>query len=158
MSHNRKADALKSLQWFRGWTEASDVAIEYNNLQRYKTAAYVCYECEKQNVECKHSQPKVFERLRELFRRKTLLPCVLLIILGFNSLLGGMLFRPYIVPMLVHYKSPYEPNNVLVWLGCIGLVANISTMIIIRSVGKRKINLISFGVVIVILYAIGECI
>lgn len=157
LSHDRKADALKSLQWFRGWAEPSDVEIEYNNLQRYKTVAYVCYECEKQNVECKHPQPKVFERLGDLLRRKSLFPCLLIIIPGFNSLIGGMMFRPFIVPILNYFKTPFEPNTVLVWLGCTGLIANFLTMIIIRSVGKRKINLFSFGIVITILYAIGEC-
>lgn len=157
LSHNRKNDALKSLQWLRGWVHSDDVQIEFEDLQRYRATAYACYECEKKGTECNHLQPKITERLRELRRRKTWFPCVLVIILGFNSLIGGMLFRPYFVPILFQYKSPIDPNKVLAWLGYVGIIANILIMIIVRSMGKRRINLISFSFAIIILYGLGKC-
>lgn len=155
LSRDRSADALKSLQWFRGCTEPIDVQVEFENLKRYKTVAYVCYECEKQGTECNHSEPKLLERLREFGRRKNMIPFVIVLCVFLNAIFAGAVFRPYLVPILTYFKSPIDPNTVLVWVGYAGLATNILSMIILRLFGKRTIYLVSLGSAILTIYAIG---
>lgn len=148
------------MRWLRGWVHANDVKIEFQNLQRYKARTHACIDCQRQNIEnvtCDHpTQEKFIERLREVFRRKNLIPLSLMMCAGFNSLFCGTVFLPYFVPILKFYKSPIDPNTVLVWTGFIGSITIVLTMVLIRLFGKRIINLTSLALIVVTLYALGK--
>ncbi|XP_055325703.1 facilitated trehalose transporter Tret1-like isoform X2 [Sitodiplosis mosellana] len=156
LSRNRQEDALKSLQWLRGWVDSKTVRNEFNDLQRCRISAQICYQCEKQNKICKHPPPTIRDKVRDLFRRRTLRPFILLASLFFFAAFCGISpYRPYIVQILYFYKSPIDPNQVVVWLGYIGFAANIMLVITIRSFGKRSIYLCSMAFIILILFGLG---
>lgn len=155
MSKNRSADAIKALQWFRGWTEPEDVQIEYENLRRYRTVAYACYDCEKKAMLCDHPSPNFLERLRDFSRRKTIIPFFIIVCLILNSVSVSTAFRPFLVPVLKSFKSPIDPNVVLVWIGYVGLIGNILSIVVMRLFRKRIVYLISLAFAILTTYALG---
>lgn len=143
------------MQWFRGWTEPKNVQIEFEDLRRYRTVAYACYDCEKKAVLCVHPSPNLLERLRDFSRRKTIIPFFIIICLFMNSVFSAAVFRSYLVPTFKSFKFPIDPNTVLVWSGYAGLVANILSIVIMRLFGKRIVYLISLASAILTLYALG---
>lgn len=156
LSRNRQEDALKSLQWLRGWVDAKVVQNEFNDLQRCRISAQICYQCEKQNKECGHPPPTIREKIRDLFRRRTLRPFILIACMFFLCAFCGLSpYRPYVVQILYFYKSPVDPNRVVVWLGYIGFVANLLLVITIRSLGKRAIYLWTMAFTVLILFGLG---
>lgn len=159
LSKGRDAESLKSLRWLRGWVDASDVKIEFENLQRYKARTHACRECEKQNNEnvicAYHPQESFVGRLRELFRRKNLIPLGIVLCASSNSLFCGSVFSPYFVPILIFYKSPIDPNTVLVWMGYIGPITIVLTMVLIHLLGKRIIHLTTLALTVLMIYALG---
>lgn len=160
LSQNRKDEALKSLQWFRGWVHADDVKIEFENLQRYKARTHACIKCAKQkdeNVICDHhQQDKFIERFCELFHRKNLIPMGIVICACSNLLFCGTIISPYFVPILKFYKSPIDPNTVLAWTGFIGPITIVLTMVLIHLFGKRIVHLTALAFTVLTIYAIGK--
>lgn len=157
LSRNRQADALKSLQWLRGWVNSSAVLIEFENLQQSRISAQTCYKCEKRSEICQHPPPKITDKIRDLFRLRTLRPFILITCLyllaafvGFNP------FRSYAVQILYFYQSPIDANQVVVWMGNIGLIANILLVCTIRPFGKRVVYFWSLGIVVISLFALGK--
>lgn len=149
LSKGRDAESLKSLRWLRGWVDASDVKIEFENLQRYKARTHACRECEKQNNEnvicAYHPQESFVGRLRELFRRKNLIPLGIVLCASSNSLFCGSVFSPYFVPILIFYKSPIDPNTVLVWMGYIGPITIVLTIHSFDYIGAHRSHDIRTG-------------
>lgn len=157
LSRNRQADALRSLKFLRGWVDASTVQNEFNDLQRCKISAQICYTCEKQNEICHHPPPTIRDKIRDLFRRRTLRPFILLGSLFFLSAFCGITpYRPYIVQVLYFYESPIDANEVVVWLGYVGLLSNVILICCIHYFGKRTIYLLSMAIVCLTLFALGE--
>lgn len=158
LSKNRQDEALKSLQWLRGWVNANAVQSEFNDLQRCRITAQICYKCEKQNETCAHPPPTIRDKIRDLFRRRTLRPFILIGVLYFFSACCSISpYRPYMVQALYFYQSPIEPNLVVVWLGYIGFASNILLLVVIRSLGKRPIYLYSMALIILTLFGLGNC-
>lgn len=157
LSRNRQEDALKSLQWLRGWVDSNAVQNEFNDLQRSRISAQTCYTCEKQNATCQHPPPTISDKIRDLFRRRTLYPFILVGSLFFLSAFCGISpYRPYMVQILYYYKSPIDANEVIVWMGYIGFISNLLLMCSIRQFGKRLIFLWSMAIVVVTLFILGE--
>lgn len=157
LSRNRQDDALKSLQWLRGWVDSKAVQNEFDELQRCRINAQMCYQCEKQNEICQHPPPAICDKIRDLFRRRTLRPFILIACLFFfASFCGISPYRSYMVQILHYYKSPIEPNEVVVWLGYIGLASNILLVATIRAFGKRSIFLWSMAFIVLTLIGLGN--
>lgn len=157
LSRNRQEEALKSLCWLRGWVEPEAVQEEFNDLQRCRIAAQQCYDCEKLNEKCEHPTPTIRDKIRDLFRRRTLRPFILIGSLFFFSAFCGISpYRPFLVQILYSHNSPIDPNEVIVWMGYIGFAANVLLTIVIRSLGKRQIYLWSMGLVVLSLFGIGK--
>lgn len=51
--------------------------------------------------------------------------------------------RPYIVQILNSYSVPIRANLITIYLGLIGLIANITLVLTMKVLGKRNIYLIS---------------
>lgn len=64
--------------------------------------------------------------------------------------------RSYIVQILFAYRSPVEPQVVTVWLGVLGILANVIMMAIVHVYGKRSITLISMAITFISCFALGE--
>lgn len=154
---NRQDDALKSLQWLRGWVDSSVVRTEFEELQSSQANARKCNKCTKPNEICQHPPATIRDKIRDFFRRCTLHPFLLIVILYFLAVFVGLnAFRPYLVQVLYYYQSPIDANKAIVWIGYIGLVANFVLVCIIKPLGKRKTYLWSMGIVVIILFSLGE--
>lgn len=115
LSKNRDADALKSLQWLRGWVSEKAVETEFNEMKRYNEYSNSCNECVKFNVKCTHPPPTIGDKLRELLRKRTLKPFGILVIGGIVSNFSGIHhLMPYIVQLLYAFESPISANSATV--------------------------------------------
>lgn len=153
---NRSDDAIRALQWLRGWVPAAAVMDEFIALQKYKVRVQSCA-CEEQKKSCTHGDSNFSERVKDFFRRPTLLPFILLTFMFFIAQFCGIFaMRPYIVRILFAYRSPVEPQVVTVWLGVLGILANVVMVAIIRVYGKRSITLISMAVTFISCFVLGE--
>lgn len=155
LSQNRESEALKSLQWLRGWVDAKAVETEFNELQQCKVSAQMCYECEKEQKSCNHPPPTLRQKIRDLLRRRTLRPFILIACLFFMSAFTGIgPYRPYLVQVLHFYQAP-NPNESIVWIGYIGFLANVVLVFTIRPLGKRRVYLWSMAAIILVLFGLG---
>lgn len=166
LSKDRKTEALKSLQWLRGWVPSHIVEKEFGEMQRYSENANSCIICSKADIKCTHPAPTTKERLKELLRKRTIKPFLLVIVLFVFAQFGGLAaMRPYMVQILKAYGTPIDANwgtvsfeYLSIWkiiniklilqviMGLMGLIANIVSMCIVKVVGKRKLTLFSlFG-------------
>lgn len=148
---------MKSLRWLRGWVNSSAVQKEFDELQGSRISAQLCYTCEKQNEICHHPPPTVSDKIRDLFRRRTLRPFILITCLFFCGAFCGISpYRPYMVQVLYFYKSPIDPNEVIFWMGNIGLAANVMLITFIKMLGKRVIFLWTMAIIVLALFSLGE--
>lgn len=106
---------MKSLQWLRGWVSEKAVEVEFNEMKRYNETSNTCNECEKLNVKCTHPQPKLTDKLRELTRKRTMKPFIILVICGIVGNFSGIHhLMPYIIQILISFESPISSNKATV--------------------------------------------
>lgn len=147
LSRNRKTDALKSLQWLRGWVSPNAVENEFKGMLRHRASSQGCTKCERKEVECRHSGDSLWKRLRELSRRRTFTPFVLILVLfGLSQCTGLSAMRPYMIQIFQAYQLPIDPKWATVMVGVLGLWANILCMTLISFIGKRRLLLASICV------------
>lgn len=157
LSKNRTEDALKSLQWLRGWVSPKAVETEFKSLQRYNERSNSCNVCAKRNVKCTHPAPTIWEKLRELTRKRTLKPFLLVMSIFLLSQFTGILaMRPYTVQILQAYGIPLDASWATVIVGLVGLFGNIILLCIIRLTGKRKIYLFALAVTFISCFVLGK--
>lgn len=144
LSKNKPQQALKSLQWLRGWVSSDAVCTEFLELQRYNESSNSCSNCKKQSVKCIHSVPSLLDRIKDIKHRRTLKPFILITIMYILMEFSGMfVMRPYIVQILNAYGIPLDAHLTTVILGSLGVFANICLLSTIKLFGKRKIYLCS---------------
>lgn len=111
LSKNRESDALKSLQWLRGWVSEKAVQIEFISMKRYNDYSNSCNDCEKTNTKCPHPPPTMKQKFNELLRKRTVKPFVILLVCNFIGTFSGIHhLMPYIVQILITFESPISPN------------------------------------------------
>lgn len=146
LSKKRDADALKSLQWLRGWVSAQAVRREFGEIKRYSETSNSCIACQKADVRCPHPPADLREKVRELMRKRTLRPFVLIIVCFTITQFSGLTsMRPYMVQIFEAYGVPIDPNWATVGVGLIGLLANIVCMGVVKVIGKRKLYFFSLA-------------
>lgn len=144
LSKKRDAEALQSLQWLRGWVSERAVAREFAEIKRYSVQSNSCMTCQKAGLVCPHPPATLREKLRELRRKRTLRPFLLIIGCFFISQFSGMnSIRPYMVQIFEAYGLPIDPNWATVIVGLMGLLANIVCMCVVKVIGKRKLYFFS---------------
>lgn len=146
LARDRTADALKSLQWLRGWVSEKEVAKEFAEMQRYSKFSTKCTPCQKSETVCDHPAPGFKAHLKELGRNRTLKP--MFIVTAFFAItqfcgMAGM--RPYLVQIFQAYGAPIDASWATVIIGLCKFLANICCMLIVRFVGKRRISLYSIA-------------
>lgn len=142
ISKRRTEDALNSLRWLRGWVSPEAVANEFHELQRYNELSNSCASCQKQSIKCSHSISNFRDKFKDMTRKRTLKPFILITILYILMEFSGMfVMRPYIVQILNAYGVPLDANLTTVILGLLGVAANLCLLAIVKFVGKRKIYL-----------------
>lgn len=94
LSKDRPKEALKSLQWLRGWVPAKNVEKEFADMQRYNVYSRSCGSCQKTKSVCDHPAPTFIQKLQELLRKRNLKPFLLtLSCFAFSQFIGLGLFN-----------------------------------------------------------------
>lgn len=145
LSKHRKEDALKSLMWLRGWVPSSNyVEKEFNEIVRYSDHSNRCVACQKGDLKCTHPSASAKELMRELYRKRTLKPFIIVITMfAFAQFSGLASMRPFLIQVFQTFAVPIDASWATVVIGIMGFFANISCMCVIKPLGKRKIALIS---------------
>lgn len=154
LSKDRPRDAQKSLQWLRGWVSPQAVHNEYTELQNYSEISNSCESCLKRSIKCDHPRPTFCDKMKELKRKRSLKPFILIVCLQFFVEFSGiMVWMPYIIQVIKAHGMPLAAGTVTVILSGIGFFAHICLLLTVNIFGKRKICL--FATAIVVLSCIG---
>uniref|UniRef100_A0A0K8TQS7 Putative sugar transporter n=1 Tax=Tabanus bromius TaxID=304241 RepID=A0A0K8TQS7_TABBR len=146
LSKHRKEEALKSLQWLRGWVSPKAVEEEFNEIIRYSENSNKCTECQKADVQCPHPPTTLLQRITELKRKRTIKAFILVACLFAISQFSGIAsMRPYMVQIFKAYRVPLDPNWTTVVIGVVGIVANMACMICVKLIGKRRISILGLS-------------
>lgn len=146
LSKKRDADALRSLQWLRGWVSPRAVEREFRDIKRYSENSNACIACQKASVPCPHPPPTLRDKCQELLRKRTLRPFGLLVVCFLVTQFSGMAsMRAYMVQIFAAYSMPISPNWATVVVGLMGLLANIVCMAVVRVIGKRMLYFFSLS-------------
>lgn len=144
LSKHRDDEALKSLQWLRGWVSPNAVHQEFTEIKCYSEYSNKCTGCYKAELKCYHPQPKFLERVKELYRKRIIKPFILIVMLFFfGQFCGASVMRPYLVQIFKAFEVPINPQYGTVIFGIIATVANIFMMMIVKFTGKIKLLLFS---------------
>lgn len=142
VSKNRLSAAQKSLQVLRGWVSSKSISLELDQLKHINEMSATCVDCEKFNIKCIHPPPTLFDICKDIIRKRTMKPLLLITILFLVMQFSGMFaMRPYIVPILNAHGIAFDANFTTVILGVLGILANIVNVFTIRFLGKRRIYL-----------------
>lgn len=157
MSKGRFNDALKSLQWLRGWVCPETVHDEFISLQNFTSTSNACAVCSKQSLVCNHARPTLLDKIKELTRKQSLKPCLLIFCLQFfNQFCGFTVWQPYIIQVLNALGTPFNPNTVTVIGSSLGILASIFLFSTVKIFGKRKIYLSSTAIVSICCFGLSK--
>lgn len=138
LSKNRTSDAERALCWLRGWVSKQDVSQEFQELQRYSQRYKSCELCIKKDQPCTHPLPTFCEKLKELKRKQTRRPFIIVMALFvISAFCGTFAMSSYIVQILKAYNVPMEPDQAAAVLSYVNNLGNISFLCLIRFTGKR---------------------
>uniref|UniRef100_A0A1B0CIY0 Putative sugar transporter n=1 Tax=Lutzomyia longipalpis TaxID=7200 RepID=A0A1B0CIY0_LUTLO len=146
ISRGREKQAMKSLQWLRGWVDAETVEKEFLELQRYSINSSRCNPCQKADQTCIHPPPTLIDKLKELTRKRTLKPVFVVTMFFLFCQFSGMSgMRPYLVQIFQAYGVPVNPNWAAVVTALLKFLANIVCTIGVKMLGKRPTALVSIA-------------
>lgn len=141
LSQKRNTDALRSLQWLRGWVSPDAVQGEFKEIASFVEAANACEMCRSATAprKCDHDS-SYLEKCSDLIEHKFIKPFIMLsvcfVIIQFS---GNCAIRPFLVQIMVTMRMPLDAN----WASVIMSVADISSNLLcmaamtFRNVGKR---------------------
>lgn len=142
LSKNRCDEAQKTLQVLRGWVSTESISTEFNQLKEISKISASCENCVKSNAKCSHPPPTLFDKLKDMTKKRALKPFALVSILFLLMQFTAMFaMRPYIVQILSAHGISLDANLITTIIGVIGILANICIVLFIRSMGKRRIYL-----------------
>lgn len=157
LSKNRPDEALKSLQWLRGWVSPRAVQTEFNSLHQFSITSNTCDDCRAMKTQCSHVSLSLKAKMRDLTRRRNLWPFMLLSLAFFIVNFSGVYaVRPYLVQILKTYRTPISSNWATTAVGLAGMCGTITCVCLVAVVGKRRLYLVSLGCACAAIYALGE--
>lgn len=159
LSQNRSKDAEKSLQWLRGWVTSSQIQNELATLQNYCNEAMACAACIKKSIKCEHLRPTIWDKIRELKRKRTMKPIIIVFLLYFffETCIVSVL-QPYIILVLKAYGIQINANVVAVLIAVIGMLSCIFLILTLSKFGRRPLYFASSGIVVACAIALSKCI
>lgn len=146
LSKQRPDDALKSLQFYRGWVPAQNVESEFKQLQRFCDWTNACTSCQKMNKKCVHlSSTSTFcDKFKEMMSKRVLKPLTVIVLTYVFFLYSATtVMRPYIVSILNAYGISIDAYVITIFFGVLGILGSICTMFAFALFGKRKVYLFS---------------
>lgn len=146
LTHNRPDDALRSLQWLRGWVSPRAVQQEYTELINYIETSNACVACQRRGMRCTH-RIGCLEKAGELLRPNVLRPFALVVMCFIIVQSNGIAaVKPFLVQVFKVFGVPMDPNWASVVVGTMDVLANITCMVAIKWLGKRVMCLLAvFG-------------
>lgn len=157
LSKNRPKDALKSLQWLRGWVSPQTVHSEFTELKQFNGISNACISCVKQSIKCCHTKVTFTDKIQELKRKRSLKPFLIMFCLQFFAeFSGAYVWRPYIIQVLNAFGTPINASWITVVNGALGTIASILLISIVKKCGRRKIYLTSISIVTLCSFGLGE--
>lgn len=95
----------------RGWVSPKAVEKEFQEIVRYSEDSYRCVQCQKKQLKCTHPPASPKELLKELMRKRTLKPFMLVMTMfAFCQFSGLSGMRPYLVQIFQAYGVPLDPS------------------------------------------------
>lgn len=151
LSKDRTVEAEKSLQWLRGWVSKSEVAQEFQELQRYNDQSRSCDACIQENQKCPHPLPTLREKIRLLVQPQILKPFFIVTVVFAIGLLTGITgMLPFIVQIFKAYDCPIPPDHTAVIFSFVSNLGIGVFLILMRFTGKRPLYLAMLGSIAVI--------
>lgn len=145
---DRPNDAEKSLQWLRGWTSSQTINKEFSELQNYSHASNSCLACSKQSLKCEHPRATFFDKIKELKRKRTLKPMILVFCLYFIlEFCIVTVWQPYIIQVLKAFGTPINANVATVISASLGITACFVLISTVKKLGRRRLYLTSSFIV-----------
>lgn len=112
LMRHRSDDALKALQWLRGWVSPQMVDQEFRELQRYHKQSNACVSCvTQQGILCAHLNSTFSEICGDLLRKRVVKPTLMVLLISIFAQFAGLgAMRPYLVLTLKAYGVPIDPH------------------------------------------------
>ncbi|XP_063708428.1 facilitated trehalose transporter Tret1-like [Culicoides brevitarsis] len=144
LSKDRKVQALRSLQWLRGWVTPMTVKKEFHQMRRYVETSNYCRPCQRQGIKCEHPKPTLGEKIKQITRQKSLKPLFIILMCFFFSVVSIVqTMRPYFIQIFEKYHMAIDPSLMMILVGVTAFIGNITAVVGIRIIGKRKMVLAS---------------
>lgn len=154
---DRPKDAEKSLQWLRGWTTPQTIHNEFSELQNYSHTSNSCLACSKQSVQCDHAKPTFWDKIKELKRKRTMKPMILVFCLYFVlEFCIVTVWQPYIIQVLKAFGTPINANLATVVSACFGISACFVLISTVKKFGRRRLYLTSSLIVTICTLGLSE--
>lgn len=137
VSRRRFSDAKKSLQWLRGWTNASAVEKEFLDIQSLFTKEKV--------ADAKDIIDETFiEKASHYLKRSFIVPFFLVSFSFFIGHFSGMTtLQTYAVSIFQMLKTPIDKYYATLLLGVLQIIGTATCVILVHYTGKRPLTLIS---------------
>lgn len=137
-SKNRIEDAHKSLQWLRGWVEYEEVEHEFQGIAQ----SVDDIQSQKQ---AKNTERKTLASRLAPFTKRGFIAPFLLIIFGFitGHFSGITPLQTFAVEILSSYHVPINEYYATIFLGAAQVMGCVVGMVLVRSLGKRRIVFLS---------------
>lgn len=154
---DRPKDAKKSLQWLRGWTTPQAIEKEFSELQNYSHTSNSCLACSKQSIKCDHPKPTFWDKIKELKRKRTMKPMILVFCLYFVlEFCIVTVWQPYIIQVLKAFGTPINANLATVVSACLGISACFVLISTVKKFGRRRLYLTSSLIVTICTFGLSE--
>lgn len=122
------------------------VRKEFHEIRRYAETSTYCRSCQKQGIKCEHPKLLMGQKVRQVLRKKSLKPLLLLVMCFFFCVVSIMnTMRSYFIQIFEKYHMAIDSETMLIIVGVLAFFGNISAIIGIRIIGKRKISLASMS-------------
>ncbi|XP_034835778.1 facilitated trehalose transporter Tret1-like [Maniola hyperantus] len=153
ISKGRQKEALHSLCRLRGWAQPEHVQDEFNQLIEYNNAYKECVICSEERTPegqpCEHSNYNIFKKTYlkykyVFFVKETLRPFGLVMAYFFFHTMSGLIpVRPNMVNLCIALGMKFDPKAIVVTVGVVYILMNLISAAVVKSIGKRKLVLIS---------------
>lgn len=158
ISKQRSEEAQKSLQVLRGWVSTESISAEFKQLKHIGEMSVSCSSCEKSGNKCNHAPPNLLDKFKDMTKKRTLKPFILVTILFLLMQFSGMFaMRPYIVQIINVHGISLDANFTTIVMGVLGILANVFIVFTIQALGKRKIYLYSMVGNFIGSFGLSEC-
>ncbi|XP_037821378.1 facilitated trehalose transporter Tret1 isoform X2 [Lucilia sericata] len=140
----RFREAIKALQWLRGWVSEQHIEEEFNRLYD-ELITQPALEEQAEEVRMQATGGKTFFRRFRMFRKRSFLVPFLLVAFTFfvGHFSGKTSLQTYAVQIFHTLKAPINKYHATILLGVAEMIATILCVFLIHFSGKRPLVLIS---------------